>query len=128
MESPFIKAYPQRLWESYARAVSLISVLGVVICFVVGGYDLLKLVAPEFTLNSALREKYKTNDSYTEFRSFKKDLPEERLTYERTENYQKLLRIERQNALQRLVKVVLALLIIVLINWIFILTSRRRKI
>ncbi|MBI4124390.1 MAG: hypothetical protein HY609_06285 [Deltaproteobacteria bacterium] len=121
------RAYPQNLRTSYSLAVSFVSIFVVVISFVIGGYDLLKMIRPEFTLSSALREKYKTNESYTEFGTFKKNFPEERITYERLANYEKLLRMERQNARQRLVKVGFALLIVVIINGVFVFSSPRKR-
>jgi|SRR3989338_4209469 len=127
MEQSSIQVHRESLWKSYSRAVSFISILTFVVSFVIGGYDLLKLIHPEFTLSSALQEKYKTNESYTEFGTFKKNLSEEQITHERIANYQKLLRMEFQNARQRLVKIGLALLAIVTINGVFVFTSHRRR-
>lgn len=126
MANPLPAMYRRGLWEVYARAVSLISILALAVAFVVGGYDLVKLAIPAFTLNSALHEKYQTNESYTEFGTFKKELSPDAITHERTENYKKLLRMERRNALQRLVKVALAILIIAILNGVLIVTYRRR--
>lgn len=120
------KTYKKGLWDVYAHAISMISILTLVVAFVIGGYDLLKLALPEFTLNSALHEKYQTNESYTEFGQFKKELSAEDVTYERTANYKKLLRMERQNALQRLVKVGLAVFICAIMNGILIIVYRGR--
>ncbi len=127
MEASLKKDYQQSFWESYSRAISLISVLSLVIAFVIGSYDLLKLIRPEFTLSSNLQEKYKTNESYTGFGAFKKNLSEKEIARERTLNYEKLLRMERRNAQQRLVKVGFTLLIITILNGIFVLTFRWSK-
>lgn len=113
------------LWQVYASAVATVSIAALVVAFVIGGYDLLKLSFPAFTLNSALHEKYQTNESYTEFGTFKKELSQEEITRERTANYDKLLRIERRNALQRLIKVGLALLAIAILNGIVVIAARR---
>lgn len=126
MKNPLSKIYKSDLWDVYARAVSVVSVLVVVVACVMGGYDLLKLAFPAFTLNSALHEKYQTNESYTEFGTFKKDQPQEKITHERIENYNKLLRMERLNALQQLVKVGLAIVIVLTLNGILITTYRKK--
>lgn len=125
MESPLTKFCGTGLRGVYARAISMISVLTLVVAFVIGGYDLLKLAFPAFTLNSALHEKYQTNESYTEFGTFKKELTQETITHERTENYAKLLRMERLNALQRLVKVGLAIVVVAALNGILLVTYRK---
>ncbi|MBI2345756.1 MAG: hypothetical protein HYV03_02495 [Deltaproteobacteria bacterium] len=124
MEPPLGTIYRQTLRESYSRAIALISILGVVVAVVIGGYDLLQLIRPDFTLSSALREKYSTNESYTEFGTFKSELSEEQISHERMANYEKLLRMERRNAQQRLVKTGLALLAIAALNGAFFLTVR----
>lgn len=108
--------YRKHLWDIYARAISLVSVLGVTIVLVIGCYDLGRIFSPSLTLNSALHEKYKNNDSYTEYGTFKKSLTEEQITLERNQNYEKLLRIERRNGQQRLTKVGLGLLVIIVLN------------
>lgn len=94
--------------------------------FVVGSYDLVKLAFPAFTLNSALHEKYQSNESYTDFGTFKKELTAEAITQERTANYEKLLRIERRNALQQLVNVASLLVVIAILNGIVLMTGRKR--
>lgn len=124
MKNPLKDNYRKQLWDIYARAVSMISTLVIVVSFVIGGYDLAKLAFPAFTLNSALHEKYQTNESYTEFGKFNKDLPQEAITHERVENYKKLLRMERRNALQRIVKVLLAVFIVAVLNGILVATLR----
>lgn len=126
MDSEFVKTYKKGLWGIYANAVSMIGILTFVVAFIIGGYDLIRLAFPQFTLNSALYEKYQTNESYTEFGKFRNDVPEKDVTYERTANYQKLLRIERQNALQRLVKVGLAVVIVTILNGILIFTFHKK--
>ena len=112
--------YRNRLWDIYARAVSLISVLSITIAVVIGGFDVVRVISPSSTLNSALHEKYQTNESYTEYGTFKKSLTTEQVTNERTLNYEKLLRIERRNGRQRLAKVGLGLLAVVVMNGILI--------
>lgn len=126
MEKTLTEIHKRSLWNVYAHAVSLISILALVVAFVIGGYDLIKLAIPAFTLNSALHEKYQTNESYTEFGTFKKELSPDAITHERTENYEKLLRMERRNALQRLIKVALAILIITILNGMLIITYRQK--
>lgn len=118
--------FVNNLWDIYARAVSLITVLTLVIAFVIGGYSFVRLAFPAFTLGSNLHEKYQTNESYTAFGAFHKDTPEEKISRERTENYAKLLRMERRSALQRLVQVGLALCGIVVLNGILVMTSHRK--
>src|SRR3989338_2777288 len=127
MEQSSIQVHRESLWKSYSRAVSFISILTFVVSFVIGGYDLLKLIHPQFTLNSALQEKYKTNESYTEFGTFKKKISEEQITHERIANYQKLLRMERQNARQRLIKIGFALFAVMILNGVFVFTLRWRR-
>ena len=112
--------YRSRLWDIYARAVSLISIVTLTIAAVIGGFDVVRVISPSSTLNSALHEKYQTNDSYTEYGTFKKSLTVEQITNERTLNYEKLLRIERRNGKQRLAKVGLGLLAVVTMNGILI--------
>jgi hypothetical protein len=112
--------YGDRLWDIYARAVSLVSVVSITIAVVIGGVDVVRVISPSLTLNSALHEKYKSNDSYTEYGTFKKTLTPEQITHERTLNYEKLLRIERRNGKQRLAKVGLGILAVVAMNGILI--------
>jgi len=112
--------YRNRLWDIYARAVSLTSVVSVTIAVVIGGFDVVRVISPSSTLNSALHEKYQTNESYTEYGTFKKSLTTEQVTNERTLNYEKLLRIERRNGRQRLAKVGLGLFAVVAMNGILI--------
>nr|MEE4269220.1 hypothetical protein [Candidatus Krumholzibacteria bacterium] len=112
--------YRNRLWDIYARAVSLVSVVSITIAVVVGGFDVVRIISPSTTLNSALHEKYQSNDSYTEYGTFKKTLTPEQITHERTLNYEKLLRIERRNGRQRLAKVGLGILAVVAMNGILI--------
>ncbi len=109
-------SYKNRIWELYARAISTVSVLAVVAAFVIGGYDIIKLALPSITLNSALHEKYRTNESFTDYGTFKKDLSEEAITIQRSGNYQKLLKMERRDAWQRLIKVALALIALAALN------------
>lgn len=126
MVSALINAYKKKIWDFYAGAVSAITILTLVVAFVIGAYDMVKLGFPSFTLNSALLEKYRTNESYTEFGTFKKGLSQDEITYERTANFDKLIRMERRNALQRLVKVAFALIAVAILNVILAITGRRR--
>lgn len=119
--------YKNKILDVYAHAVSIISILTVVVAFVIGTYDLVKLAFPAFTLNSALHEKYLTNDSYTDFGTFKKGLSQDAITHERTANYDKLIRMERRDAAQRLVKVAAAIIVIAVLNSALVLVLRRNK-
>jgi hypothetical protein len=116
--------YRRRLWYIYARAVSMVSVLGVTIALMIGGYDVVKIISPSSTLNSALHEKYQNNDSYTEYGTFKKSLTDPQITRERTLNYAKLLRIERRNGQQRLIKVGLGLFVLLAMNGVLVRTGK----
>lgn len=127
MEADLTDLYKGKIWEVYARAVSTITILTIVVTFVIGTYDIVRLAFPAFTLNSALHEKYQTNESYTDFGTFKKDIPEETITHERTANYDKLLRMERRDASQRLLKVALAMFIIVILNSVLLMTNRNNS-
>ncbi len=127
MESPLANTYKNKIWDVYAHAVSTISILALVVAFVIGAYDLVKLAFPAFTLNSALHEKYRTNESYTEFGTFKKELSEDKISRERTANYDKLVRMERRDALQRLVKVASAVIVIAILNGALVLIGRKRS-
>lgn len=120
MEPQLAEIYKQGILEFYARAVSTITILTVVVAFVLGGYDLFKLAFPSLTLNSALHEKYQNNESYTDFGTFKKELTQDSITRERTANYEKLLRMERRDAAQRLLKIGFALIAVVLLNMVLI--------
>jgi len=106
----------------------MVSILGVTIAFVIGGYDVVKIISPSTTLNSALHEKYQNNDSYTEYGTFKKSLTEQQITQERTLNYEKLLRIERRNGQQRLLKVGLGLLVLLAMNALLVHAGGRKFI
>jgi hypothetical protein len=119
--------YKPALWEIYARAISLVTIIVIVAAFVLGGRDLMKLAFPAFTLNASLHEKYQTNESYTEFGAFKKELSQAQIMRERTQNYQKLLRMERRGAIQDLTRVGLALLSVAMLNMILIRFSRHRQ-
>lgn len=126
MESILANTYKNKIWDVYAHAVSMITILTLVVAFVIGAYDLVKLAFPSFTLNSALHEKYRTNDLYTEFGMFKKELSQDEITRERTANYDKLIRMERRNAAQRLVKTALAVIVVAVLNGALVITGRRR--
>lgn len=126
MWRPLKKLYANKIWDVYASAVSAISILTVVVVFVLGTYDFVKLIFPAFTLNSALHEKYQTNESYTDYGTFKKELSAETITRERTANYEKLIRMERRDAVQRLIKVASALIVIVILNGVLMMTGRKR--
>lgn len=126
MQSHMAAMYKGRIWELYARAVSMISIVTLVVAFVLGSYDLVKLAFPAFTLNSALHEKYRSNESYTEFGTFKKELSERAITLERTANYEKLLRMEQRDAAQRLVKIAFALAAVGVLNGVLVLVGRKR--
>ena len=126
MSQPLQQHYRKHLWEIYARAISLVSVLGVTIVLVVGCYDFGRIFSPALTLNSALHEKYQSNESYTEYGTFKKSLTEEQITLERNQNYEKLLRIERRNGQQRLSKVGMVLLVIIIMNSFLVIIGNRR--
>ena len=127
MPAPLKKIYGQSLWELYARAVSLVTIIVIVVAFVMGGRDLLKLAFPKFTLNASLHEKYKSNESYTNFGAFKKGLTHEQITRERIANYEKLLSMERRGAKQNLANVGLALVIVAILNGVLLITYRFKK-
>lgn len=124
---PLKKVYGQSLWEIYARAVSLVTIIVIVVAFVMGGRDLLKLTFPKFTLNASLHEKYKSNESYTDFGAFQKGLTQEQITRKRIANYEKLLRMESRSAIQNLTNVGLALVIVAILNGILLITYRFKK-
>lgn len=126
MESSLTKTYKDRISDVYTNAVAMISILTLVVAFVIGSYDLVKLVFPAFTLNSALHEKYRSNESYTDFGTFKKELSQDAITHERTANYDKLIRMERRDAVQRLVKVVSAVVIIAILNGALLIIGRKK--
>ncbi len=128
MERPLADMYRGRVWELYARAVSAVTVITLVVACVLGGFDVLKLAFPALTLNSALHEKYQTNDSYTDFGTFRKELSDRQITLERTANYEKLLRMERRDATQRLIKIGFALAAVGLLNGVLVVVSRRRQL
>lgn len=119
--------YKNKILDVYAHAVSIVSILTIVVAFVIGTYDIVKLAFPTFTLNSALYEKYQTNESYTDFGTFKKELSQDAITRERTANYDKLIRMERRDAAQRLVKVAAAIIVIAVLNSALVLVLRRNK-
>lgn len=126
MVTSLANTYKNKIWDVYANAVSAISILTLVVAFILGAYDVVKLVFPSFTLNSALHEKYKSNDSYTEFGTFKKELSEDAISHERIANYDKLIRMERRDAAQRLVKIAFAVVAIALLNVILAIVGRKR--
>ena len=121
------RIYGESIWELYARAVSLVTVIVIVVAFVMGGRDLFKLTFPEYTLNASLHEKYKSNESYTNFGVLKKGLTHEQITLERIANYEKLLRMERRGAKQNMVKIGLALVIVAILNGVLLITYRVKK-
>ncbi len=116
MKSTFARVYKETLWRIYARSVSFVSVLGFVIIVVLGGYDLLELASPKFTMASGLYEKYQTNETFTKFGALKQGLSDDEVTRERISNYEQLLRMERQDAKQSLVKIGLACLALLILN------------
>lgn len=116
--------YRQSLWQVYARAIAIVSILGLLMAGIIGGYDLLELSFPAWTLNSALHEKYQSNESFTKFGAFHKGLSDAELTRQRQENYEGLLRTERRNATQSLAKVGLGLLVMGVLNLILKWTYR----
>jgi|GEM_PF-5710700 len=116
--------YRQSLWDVYARSISLISVAALVAAFVMGGYSLVKIANPALTLASSLHEKYQTNESYTQFGTFKKDLSQEEIKRERMANYEQLLRMERRDAKQRLIQVGFSLIVIATLNAALLFSKR----
>lgn len=90
--------------------------VSLVIVFVFGIHDAVKMIDPEWTLNASLLEKYQDNESFTSFGAFKKGLGEEEITRQRKINYDKLLSMERRNARQRLFKLGLLLIAVGLLN------------
>ncbi len=118
--------YRKSLWEIYARAVAFVSIFGLVVAGVIGGYDLVERIFPTWTLNAAMQIKYESNDAYTKFGAFHKDLSESEITRQRTSHYEDLLRMERKNAGQSLVRVAWGLLVILLLNLMLIGIDRRR--
>lgn len=127
MERPLADFYRGRIWDLYARAVSAVTIIVLVVACVLGGFDLLKFAFPGFTLNSSMHEKYQSNDAYTDFGTFRKELSDRQITLERTANYEKLLRMEQRDAAQRLVKIAFALAAVAVLNVILVFTGRRRR-
>lgn len=103
------------------------SVLGLMVAFVMGAYDLVQWTFPKFTLNASLTEKYQSDEAYTKFDVLKKDRSAEEITRERLIDYEKMLRMERRNARQNLVKVVFVLLVIAFMNAVLAITYRRKE-
>lgn len=118
------EAYRKALWDVYARSVSLVCVIAFLVAVVMGGYDVVQWAFPSFTLNASLSEKYKSNEAYTKFETLKKDRSPEEITRERLADYDRLLMMERRNAQQNLVKVVLGLLVIAGMNIVLARTYR----
>ena len=119
--------YRESLWEIYARAVSLITIIVIVAAFVMGGRDFVKLAFPKFTLNASLHEKYKNNESFSDFGTFHKKHTQEQITHKRVANYDKLLRMERRGAVQNLIYVGMAMLAVALLNGILVFANRFRR-
>ena len=126
MPSRLEQEYGKRLWAIYAHAVSIVSVLAVTVAVMFGGYDLVRIASPATTLNSALHEKYRSNETNTGYGTFKTSLTEDRITRERTLNYEKLLRMERRSGRQRLIKAGLVLGVLGILNVLVLSAGRRR--
>lgn len=118
--------YRKSLWEIYARSVALVTVLGLVAAGIIGGYDLVERFNPAWTLNASMQVKYTSNEAYTKFGAFHQGLSESEITRQRLKHYEELLRMERQNASQSLVKVGLGLAVILVLNLIVFGVERRR--
>ncbi len=119
--------YKASLWEIYARAISLVSIVGIVAVVVIGGYDLVEIAAPQVTMNAKTYEKYQSDEAYTKFGAMKKNLSAAQVTQERKAFYAQALNIERKQALQSLTRVGLGLLAIALLNLLLVINYRRRK-
>ena len=126
MKDPIKGIYKESLWQVYARAISLVSIFGLLIAAVIGGYDIVELTFPKFTLSSNTAERYRSNESYTRYGAVKKNLTPAQITHERTAGYEELIRAERGRAQQSLVRVSIGLLLLGILNGLLVLTHRRK--
>ena len=97
--------------EIYALAICFTSVICLVISFGIGGYVIVTIGAPEFTMNSYEYKKFTSNDAYWEninscYKDEKcKDRPsEDVLTKERNESKAIAIKEEKRTGMQLLIQ------------------------
>ncbi len=115
------------LLEIYALAVCFATVVCFVISLGIGIYDLVQITNPEFTLSSYEFKRYQTNDAFwNKCPSWEKRdkertrPPEDELTKQRKESFQRALQAEQRDAFQSFTQVAIIIFIsaiVFLIHW-----------
>ncbi len=116
------------LLEIYALAVCFATIVCFVISLGIGIYDLVEITNPEFTLSSYEFKRHQTNDAFwkscsSSWRKHDKERtrpPEDELTKQRENSFQRALKAEKRDAFQSLTQIVIILIVnalVFLIHW-----------
>jgi hypothetical protein len=105
--------------EVYALAVCFFAVACFVVTLGIGLYDIVQIVAPEFTLNRYQYERYQSNDAFRaapdaipgKDEKERKALSEEEITRRREAGYAQALRAERHDGKQSLLSMAIIMLV-----------------
>ncbi len=119
----------------YALAVCFATIVCFVVSLGIGIYDIVEVMNPEFTMKSYAYEKHQTNDAFWEWKyscdKKKPRPPEEELTKQREESFQREIKSEQRGAFQSLTQILIILVINVLvyiIHWKIALRARESNI
>ncbi len=119
------------LIERYTMTLCLVSMACFVIFLSVAMYDIVEIVNPKFTMNSHVYERHQANDAFWNYNcSSKKERPrppENELTKQRNESYQRALESVKRNAFQSLVQALIVLFITAIVFGIHLQIFRRTK-
>ncbi len=112
------------LLEIYALAVCLATIVCFIISLGIGIYDIVEIVNPEFTMSSYVYERHQTNDDFWKNKCSgdkeKPRPPEDELTRQREESYQRAIKSEKRDASQSLTQILIVLIInalVFIIHW-----------
>ncbi len=87
--------------QIYALTVCFTTLMCFVVALGIGLYDLIQVVAPNFTMN--YHQIYQSNDSYAQYYLSNKELPASEVTQLREQAFRGAIEVERRSALQSLV-------------------------
>lgn len=96
----------------YALAVCFVIIVCAVIAAGIGAYDLVEIASPEFALSSYEYERHQSNESFFQSDCEQKNsvkLTEEEKTKRRVASYDTAIKVERRDAIQSLIIVLIVL-------------------
>jgi hypothetical protein len=123
------------LLEIYALAVCFATIVCFVISLGVAIYSIVKIINPEFTMNSYEYKRYQSNDAYwlscvDDYRNKEKEMQrpsEDELTKQRTEGYRLAAISEKRDGYQGLTKTAIIILINIVVFFIHWRIARRAR-